>query len=87
MRENIPAAPMLEGDNTAAIQIAEDNCSKTNIRHVMLKVRFIQEQMIASKVVLKSVRTWANRADLFTKGLEKTAFQGHVKALMLTKLE
>ena len=69
-------------DNASAVKLASNTVQHSKIKHVMLKIRFIQEKIANNKVSITYVRTDDNIADLMTKALPRPKFEHFVNMIM-----
>ena len=69
-------------DNQAAIRIAENRGVTARTKHFIDAVHYIRHQIDHQSVRLQFVRTNEQRADGFTKALDKTKFLTWCKMLM-----
>ncbi len=61
-------------DNQAAIQIAENPCQRTRVKHLGRRFMFIREAVENDEVALFYIPTNLNLADIFTKPLSHQQF-------------
>ena len=69
----------------ASLKIAASQASNTKIKHLMLKVKWIQGLIKKGKIKLTYVETKKNTSDIFTKALERPLFETHREKMMPTK--
>ena len=69
------STPIILGvDNTAAIDVANDHGTSQRTKHFDRLTHYIREAIEHLYVLLTFVRTTDQRADIFTKCLDKTTF-------------
>ena len=62
-------------DNTAAITLAKNSiATRTRTKHILRRLHYIREQVLAGKVKLLKILGTENPADFFTKVLSKPQF-------------
>jgi hypothetical protein len=66
--------PILYGDNTASIQIANNKSMENRIRGIDIKYHFIKDEIAKGTVILNAVSSEENAADIFTKPLDAKRF-------------
>jgi len=66
--------PILYGDNTASIQIANNKSMENRIKGIDIKYHFIKDEIAKRNVVLRAVSSKENAADIFTKPLDGKRF-------------
>ena len=72
---NIPLqTPILYGDNTASIQIANNKSMENRIKGIDIKYHFIKDEIAKRNVTLCPVSSTENAADIFTKPLDAKRF-------------
>ena len=72
---NIPLqTPILYGDNTASIQIANNKSMENRIKGIDIKYHFIKDEIAKTNVILCPVSSKENAADIFTKPLDGKRF-------------
>jgi hypothetical protein len=72
-------------DNQAAIALATNPMVTSRSKHIELRYHFIRNLVMENKVHIDYVPSKLNRADVFTKGLQKVRHQEMVKRLQLEK--
>ena len=70
-------------DNRGAIVLSKDNKLHQRTKHINIHYHFIHEAVEDGQIRMKYVPTDQNPADIFTKPLSKTKFQGFVAGLVL----
>lgn len=65
-------------DNKSAIDLAHTSIHHSRSKHIDIRHHFVREKVFSKEIVLKSVSTEDNDADVFTKGL---AYAKHHKCL------
>ena len=73
----------LYSDNQGAITLSKDNKLHQHTKHIDIRYHFICEAVEDGQIRMKYVPTDQNPADIFTKPLSKTKFQGFVAGLGL----
>lgn len=69
------SGPLLQNvDNTAAIDVAEDIGVSARTKHFERVLHYLREQVASLRINLNFVRTHYQRADIFTKALDKTTY-------------
>lgn len=72
---NIPLQiPILYGDNTASIHIANNKTMENRIKGIDIKYHFIKDEIAKENVILFPVSSKENAADIFTKPLDAKRF-------------
>ena len=61
-------------DNTAAKKVAENPVSAKNLRHVARRHFFVQDAWRAGDVVVPSIESKRNRADVLTKLMDTPSY-------------
>ena len=65
-------------DNTATLSVAKgDNFTHETVKHVTVKVRFLQECIQRNIITLAHIKTTENTADILTKQLAAVIFEIH----------
>lgn len=69
-------------DNTAAIRLASDPAASQRTKHIDVRFHFVREQVAQGVVIIESVRTQAQHADVLTKALSVEQHHFHKAALL-----
>ena len=72
---------LLHGDNTGALDLAENPAHHARMKHIQVRAHFIREQVKNSTITLKYVPTAEMKADGFTKPLPGPKHQSFLKQL------
>ena len=81
-------APMkINCDNQGAIALAKDNKFHSRTKHIDLRYHFIREAVQDNKISVSYIPTNENIADVLTKPLAKSKFQGFVEMLGLREIK
>lgn len=67
--------PILYGDNSASIFIANSTSMDNRVKGIDIKYHFIKDEIAHKNVILKRVPTQQNVADIFTKPLDVKRFK------------
>ena len=69
-------------DNQGAVEITKRRESLARSRHIERRYLKMQEWVAEGKIAVKYVKTDENRADMFTKPLDRETFETHASGLM-----
>ena len=69
-------------DNMGAVEITKRRESLARSRHIERRYLKMQEWVAEGKVKVKYIKTDENRADMFTKPLDRATFEGHASGIM-----
>ena len=81
------AATKVYVDNAAAIDVANGSSHSSTLKHVLVSIAKIREQVREKNVTLRFVNSRSNLADLMTKPLKKVRFQLLRDAIMKQSTE
>ena len=73
---------MLWVDNMGAVEITKRRESLARSRHIERRYLKMQEWVAEGKIKVKYIKTDDNRADMFTKPLDRATFEGHAAGIM-----
>ena len=73
-------------DNMGAVEITKRRESLSRSRHIERRYLKIQEWVAEGKIKVMYINTTQNRADMFTKPLEREVFERHASAIMGWKI-
>ena len=73
---------MLWVDNMGAVEITKRRESLARSRHIERRYLKMQEWVAEGKIKVKYIKTDENRADMFTKPLDRATFEGHAAGIM-----
>ena len=76
------APSVLYMDNKGAIDLSHDPVLHASTKHIKRRELFIRDLVLDGTIAPKYVKTDDNMADIFTKPLQRQAFQKHRAALM-----
>jgi hypothetical protein len=74
----------LYGDNEAATFFSKHDRITKGSKHMELKYLILKQDVRIKKIVVLSIRTGEQVADIFTKGLPINVFQKHTESMGLT---
>ena len=69
-------------DNMGAVEITKRRESLARSRHIERRYLKMQEWVAEGKIKVKYIKTDENRADMFTKPLDRATFEGHASGIM-----
>ena len=69
-------------DNMGAVEITKRRESLARSRHIERRYLKMQEWVAEGKIKVKYIKTDDNRADMFTKPLDRATFEGHAAGIM-----
>ena len=69
-------------DNMGAVECTQRRESLSRSRHIERRYLKLQEWVAEGKIAVKYVNTNENRADMFTKPLDRETFETHASGLM-----
>ena len=69
-------------DNMGAVEITKRRESLARSRHIERRYLKMQEWVAEGKIKVKYIKTDDNRADMFTKPLDRATFEGHASGIM-----
>ena len=68
-------------DNKAAVDLANGWASTAGTKHMDVRLMFVRELKEAGMLNIKWQSTTSNESDIFTKNVDNTTFEKHVKSL------
>ncbi|UYV65269.1 hypothetical protein LAZ67_3003763, partial [Cordylochernes scorpioides] len=71
-------------DNRAAIEFSKNNIENNRSKHIDIRYHYIREKVNSGDIHVNYISTNDNLADIFTKGLKRTAHQNACAAMNLT---
>ena len=74
-------------DNVGAIWLSNNRTTSDRTKHIDIRSSFVKEYQEDGKIIIKSVKSEDNEADIFTKNTTNTFFQNHQKNLVWDKGE
>jgi len=74
LRISLLVPPMIWCDNIGALALASNPVYHARTKHIEVDYHFIREKVVNKDVLVKSVSTHNQLADVFTKGLTSTRF-------------
>ena len=69
-------------DSMGAVEITKRRESLARSRHIERRYLKMQEWVAEGKIKVKYIKTDDNRADMFTKPLDRATFEGHAAGIM-----
>ena len=69
-------------DNMGAVEITKRRESLARSRHIERRYLKMQEWVAEGKIQVKYIKTDENRADMFTKPLDRATFEYHAAGIM-----
>ena len=82
-----PKTLLLRSDNTGAIEMARDPKFHARTKHIDIRYHFIREVVADEKIELDYIPGEENPADIFTKPLTRSTFEGFVREIGLQVIE
>ncbi|UYV75740.1 hypothetical protein LAZ67_13001182 [Cordylochernes scorpioides] len=68
-------------DNRAAIEFSKNNIENNRLKHIDIRYHYIREKVNSGDIHVNYISTNDNLADIFTKGLKRTAHQNACAAM------
>ena len=72
-------------DNVGAIWLSNNRTTSDRTKHIDIRTSFVKEYQEDGKIIIKSVKSEENEADIFTKNTTNVIFSNHQKKLAWDK--
>ena len=71
--------------NVGAIGLSNNSTTSDRTKHIDIRTSFVKEYQADGKIIIKSVKSEENEADIFTKNTTNVIFSNHQKKLVWDK--
>ena len=79
--QSTPTTIYVDNESSIALSTSMNNCS-SNVSHMIMRINYIQQEILAGTVELKSVKSEHEVADILTKPLLSSQFETLRKQLL-----